>query len=566
MTTRSESTSANATLKYQELNQPNDKSTWTVARATSWIKYVSIGVSVLAFLVLVRALPINDGLQFAINWIEGLGPVAPLAFVGLYFLATMLMLPAWPLSVAAGMLFGLLGGTAVVVAGATSGAAGALLLTRYLARDYVERKIRHYPRFAAVDRAVGEGGWKIVALLRLSPALPFTLQNYFYGLTAIRFWPCILATAVAILPGAFMYVYFGYAGRASLEAASAGGTTPGGTGRYVLLAVGLAATVAVTVYVTRLAWNAIQHYGELAPVEETSADAASSEQAPARPWRGATVAASVAGVLVVLAACAQIQPSFIMRWFKPPAVVMAETYEGGSESATFDHSDYDAILKEHVNDSGGVDYDGLAANPDMLLAYNESLADAPFDAMGRNEKLALLINAYNSFTLQLMIEWLDKDEIEGIRDIPRSKSWDDPRWNVAGMTLTLNDIEHEEIRPNFVEPDIHWVLVCAAVGCPPLRREAYTGDRVQEQLRKQAEIVHTNGTRWFQFDPEANNLGLTQLYNWYGGDFEQVAGSVTQYAAKYAPELAEAIEAGNEPRVDWLNYDWSLNSQENLDE
>ncbi len=348
MTTQSESALADAAPKHQELNPANAGTGLTSARTASWVKYGSIGISILAVLVIVRALPINQGLQFAIAWIEGLGPAAPLAFVGLYFLATMAMLPAWPLSVAAGMLFGLFGGTAVVVAGATSGAAGAFVLTRYLARDYVERKIRHYPRFAAVDRAVGEGGWKIVALLRLSPALPFTLQNYFYGLTAIRFWPCILATAGAILPGVFMYVYFGYAGRASLEAAAAGGAAPSGVGQYVLLAVGLVATVAVTVYVTRLAWNAIQQYSDLAPAEETPADTPS---APAQPWRGAALAASMAAVLVTLAACAQIQPNFIMRWFQPPAVAMVEAYERDPDGATFDHSTFDAILKEYVNES-----------------------------------------------------------------------------------------------------------------------------------------------------------------------------------------------------------------------
>ena len=564
MTSRSESALANASPPEHQTNRLEHGGAAASAKLASWIKFGAIGASILALLTIVQALPVNDGLRIAINWIEGLGPLAPAAFAGLYFLATMLMLPAWPLSVASGMLFGLFGGTAVVLAGAVSGAAGAFVLTRYLARGYVERKIRHYPRFAAVDRAVGEGGWKIVALLRLSPALPFTLQNYFYGLTAIRFWPCVLATAGAILPGTFMYVYFGYAGRASLEAAAGGGAAPGGLGRYILLAVGLAATVAVTVYVTRLARNAIQQYSELAPVEETPAEFAPSASAPARPWRGASVAAATAVLLVALAACAQIQPDFIMRWFQPPAVAMEETYERDPDGAAFDHSAFDAILQEYVNDSGGVDYAGLAENPDALLAYNESLADAPFDAMGRNERLALLINAYNSFTLQLMIEWLDEDGIDGIRDIPRSESWDKLRWNVAGMTLTLNDIEHEEIRPNFVEPDIHWALVCAAVGCPPLRREAYTGEQVEAQLREQADIVHTNGTRWFQYDPEANTLGLTQLYNWYSGDYEQVAGSVTQYAARYAPELAEAIEAGAEPSVHWLHYDWALNDQENL--
>ena len=113
-------------------------------------------------------------------------------------------------------------GTIIVSLASTTGAALAFVIARYLARDSVARWVRRSPRFEAIDRAIGEEGWKIVALLRLSPAVPFNLQNYLYGLTKIRFWPCVLTSWAAMLPGTLMYVYLGVVGRAGLEAASGG--------------------------------------------------------------------------------------------------------------------------------------------------------------------------------------------------------------------------------------------------------------------------------------------------------------------------------------------------------
>ena len=112
------------------------------------------------------------------------------------------------------------------------------------------REIQLYPRFEAIDRAVREGGWKIVALLRLSPAVPFTLQNYLYGLTGIRFWPYLLTSWLAMLPGTFLYIYLGHLGRAGVEAAS--GERSRTPAEWAMMIVGLLATVAATVYITRL--------------------------------------------------------------------------------------------------------------------------------------------------------------------------------------------------------------------------------------------------------------------------------------------------------------------------
>lgn len=532
-------------------------------RAAVWTKRIAQVIAILGVIALLRMLPAAQLLEAAVTWVDGLGALAPFAFIALYVVVTISMIPASLLSIAAGALFGLATGTLVVAAGATLGMAATFLIARYLARPAVERRMAHYPRFAAVDRAVGEGGWKIVALLRLSPALPFNLQNYLYGLTAIRFWPCILASAVAILPGTFMYVYLGYASRASLTALG-GAETSRGPGQWALMIAGLVATVAVTVYVTRLARNAIREQAELG--EDTpEAPEQVEPEAPARnPWVGALAYVLVAALVVAAAGCAQFQPRWIVSLFGPPTVTMSEAYAASENGPTYDHAAFDAILKAHVNDEGGVDYAALAEDPESLQAYTAALAEAPFGELGRDEKLALLINAYNAFTLELIVEWFDED-LASIKDIPSGQRWDHERWVIGGDTFSLNQIEHQEIRPKFKEPNIHFVLVCAAVGCPPLRREAYTGARVQAQLEDQARIVHTNGTRWFQLDAERGGpVHLTKLYSWYGGDFEQVAGSVVAYAARYVPALAELLESGTSPAIEWLDYDWALNNQENL--
>jgi hypothetical protein len=125
--------------------------------------------------------------------------------------------------------------------------------------------------------------------------------------------------------------------------------------------------------------------------------------------------------------------------------------------------------------------------------------------------------------------------------------------------LSLDQIEHEEIRPHFREPRIHFALVCAAEGCPPLRAEAYTGRRLEEQLESQAKYVHAHD-RWFQWDGRARTAKLTSLYKWYEGDFKQAGGSAIQYAGRYAPQLKKALDDGQRVKVQYLDYDWALNS------
>jgi hypothetical protein len=281
---------------------------------------------------------------------------------------------------------------------------------------------------------------------------------------------------------------------------------------------------------------------------------------PGGRWSAIATFAALVAVLAILAACwAHFHRGALAGIFGPPPVTLHESYGGEAGGPTFDHALFDQILHRHVQPGGWVDYEGLRDDAPTLDRYIESLASAPLDAMGRDERLALLLNAYNAFTLRLI---LDHWPVASIRDIPSAQRWDAVRWNLGGHVWSLNQIEHEQIRPNFAEPRVHFALVCAAIGCPPLRPEAYESSRLDEQLQDQADYVNTHD-RWVRFEPGEDTIHLTQLYDWYGGDFAQVAGSVLDFVARYVPALKTALDSGAAPSIQWIPYDWQLNSVAN---
>lgn len=169
----------------------------------------------------------------------------------IFILATVVLAPDWPLSVLAGLVYGLWG-IPVVIAAATIAASLAFLAARHLARERVRRLVVRRPAFAAVDRAVAEEGWKVVVLLRLSPLVPFNLQNYVFGVTGIPFAQYVPATLLGIAPATAVYVTLGMMGKAAAEG---GGT--GGALEWVLLGVGLAASAAVALLIARKARAAL---------------------------------------------------------------------------------------------------------------------------------------------------------------------------------------------------------------------------------------------------------------------------------------------------------------------
>lgn len=208
-----------------------------------------------ALFLLVRQSNVQDLLKSTLEWIRGLGPTGPLVFLGIYVLATVLFLPGSILTLGAGAVFGLAKGFIIVSISSTLGATCAFLVGRYLARGWVETKIEGNPGFKAIDEAVAREGWKIVGLTRLSPIFPFVLLNYAYGITKVSLRDYFFASWIGMIPGTVMYVYIGaVAGDLATLGAGEGPTTPA---QWILRVVGLAATVAVTAYVTRLARKAL---------------------------------------------------------------------------------------------------------------------------------------------------------------------------------------------------------------------------------------------------------------------------------------------------------------------
>lgn len=183
------------------------------------------------------------------EWVSGFGVFGPLIYGAVYVLAVILVLPASPLTIGAGVAFGIGLGTLTAVLAATIGASFAFLMARYVMRSRVRKWLAPHEKLSAVDRAVKSQGWRVVALTRLSPVLPFNLQNYFYGLTGVSFWHYTLASLFAMLPGTLLYVYIGVAGAELAEVAS-GAANWGKTG---LLVVGLIATLVAAILIARVA-------------------------------------------------------------------------------------------------------------------------------------------------------------------------------------------------------------------------------------------------------------------------------------------------------------------------
>ena len=219
------------------------------------VLYIVLGLAILAGLFLAGRQAGGYVPRFA-QWVEGLGVWGPVVFILGYAVAAVAFIPGSLLTLAAGAIFGLAKGTVYTLIGATLGACAAFLVARYGARGAIERRIAGNAKFAAIDRAVGREGFKIVALLRLSPVFPFNLLNYALGLTKVRFWQ-YAAASIAMLPGTLLYVYYGKAA-GSLAALAGGAKTEKGPGSWVVLGLGLVATIVVTTFVSRLAGKALR--------------------------------------------------------------------------------------------------------------------------------------------------------------------------------------------------------------------------------------------------------------------------------------------------------------------
>jgi uncharacterized membrane protein YdjX (TVP38/TMEM64 family) len=222
----------------------------------STVLKILAGLAAVALLVTVgRELPTLLP-QFT-QWVASLGAWGPLAFIAGYSIAPVVFAPAFVLTIAGGAIFGFVEGVIYVMIGATIGSTLAFLTGRYLARQFVEGLLARDPRLLLIDRAVERNGFKLVALLRMSPAVPFVLLNYALGLSRVRLRDYV-AGSIGMLPVVAMYVYSGKVA-GDLATLAAGAAQPRGTVYYTMIGLGLVATIAVSVVVTRIARQAIEH-------------------------------------------------------------------------------------------------------------------------------------------------------------------------------------------------------------------------------------------------------------------------------------------------------------------
>lgn len=215
-----------------------------------------------------------------------------------------------------------------------------------------------------------------------------------------------------------------------------------------------------------------------------------------------------------------------------------------------DHAAFDALLRAHVK-NGTVDYPGFQDSA-AFRKYVEDLVK-PAKLAGREETLAYYINAYNALAIQGILDGLSPSSLLG-----RARYFKLKEWPLNGQSITLYDLEHKVIRP-LGEPRIHFAIICASKSCPFLRPEAYTPARLDAQLEDQARQFVNDSFR-NRFEPGTRTAHLSEIFKWFDEDFRGPAGSPQKYIARYAADPAAAkLLAADGFKVEWIDYDWSLN-------
>jgi len=224
----------------------------------SKLKLVLIGGLAVLLIIATKHFDIRELLQASLLWVDSLGVLAPIVYMIIYNLATLLFIPGSLLTLKGGCLFGLFWGSIYVTIAAMFGAICAFLIGRYLSRDWVCKQIENHPKFKAINQAVKREGWKIVLLTRLSPIFPFNLLNYVFGVTQVSLKDYVFGS-IGMIPATVVYVYIGSLARnlVTLDMSNRPTTTETQIAQWVIRIIGLIATIAVTVYITHLSKKAL---------------------------------------------------------------------------------------------------------------------------------------------------------------------------------------------------------------------------------------------------------------------------------------------------------------------
>lgn len=222
------------------------------------------------------------------------------------------------------------------------------------------------------------------------------------------------------------------------------------------------------------------------------------------------------------------------------------------------HKAFDELLQKYVDSDGLVNYKGIASERSKLKSYLQMLeSNEPQDSWTEDQKLAFWINAYNAFTIELI---LNHYPVKSIRDIGSkikipfvNTPWDIKFIKIGDKECDLNNIEHGIIRKEFDEPRIHFALVCAAVSCPKLQNKAYLPETLDAQLTDAAKDFLSDTSKNEIKDP--SKASLSKLFSWYRGDFTKKT-SLEEYISKYSD-----TQLANRASITFKDYDWALNEQ-----
>ncbi len=260
---------------------------------------------------------------------------------------------------------------------------------------------------------------------------------------------------------------------------------------------------------------------------------------------------------VIVSATLSFDKGGMMRTLTVCLIMIAGFWFFGAaagHAGAVDHSLYATLLNRHVED-GRVDYRGFKQDEAILDDYLETLAAAKPEALSREERFAFYINAYNAWTIKLILSRYP--DIQSIKELGSlfSSPWKKKIARIDGQLLTLDQIEHDILRKQFKDPRIHFAVNCASKGCPPLLNEPYAADRIDRQLDRAATD--------FINDPRFNRLAgdvlwVSKIFDWFAEDFnDDVIGYFLNYAQGNLQQRLQADR--NRIRVDYLDYDWSLN-------
>lgn len=228
-----------------------------------------------------------------------------------------------------------------------------------------------------------------------------------------------------------------------------------------------------------------------------------------------------------------------------------------------DHTPWNTLLQKYVDSRGNVNYTawkGSAADQQALDAYLSQLSSASMTRADRNSQLAFWINAYNAVTVKGILREYPTTSIRNhTAKIYGYNIWKDLQITVADKAHSLEGIEHEILR-KMGEPRIHFAIVCASVGCPRLLNEAYTPQKLDQQLTLNAQSFFADPTK-FQADAATRTISVSPIMEWFATDFGPDAASQMKTIAPYLPESAQAVARTPSVRVRYLDYDWGLNDQ-----